>query len=58
MGDKLGRKISLIIAGSVFEAGSVMQVASAGNTAVTLLGRAIGGLVSSPEPLAPNLACS
>jgi MFS family permease len=54
MGDKLGRKISLIITGVVFEAGSVMQVASAGNTAVMFLGRAIGGLgVGAASMLVP-----
>lgn len=50
MGDKFGRKISLIITGLVFEAGSVMQVASHGSTPVMFAGRAIGGLVSLPVP--------
>jgi MFS family permease len=55
MGDKLGRKTSLIITGIVYEAGSVMQVASQGNTAVMFLGRAIGGLVSPKVFILPNL---
>ena len=47
MGDKFGRKITLIITGVVFVLGSIMQVASMGNTAAMFVGRAIGGLVSS-----------
>ena len=51
LGDKVGRKISLIITGGVFCVGSAMQVAAMGNTGVMFAGRAIGGLVRAPLPL-------
>lgn len=46
IGDKLGRRIALGLGAVVFTAGSIMQVASSGNTAVMFVGRFVGGLVS------------
>jgi MFS family permease len=46
LGDRLGRKPALMIAGLVFCAGSLMQTVSFGHVAVMYAGRAIGGLVS------------
>lgn len=46
LGDRYGRKISLIIAGILFCIGSLMQTVSYGLVAVMFVGRAIGGLVS------------
>jgi len=46
LGDRLGRKPALMIAGLVFCAGSLMQTVSFGHVAVMYVGRAIGGLVS------------
>lgn len=46
LGDKYGRKITLMITGLVFIIGSLMQVVSSENTAAMFFGRAIGGLVS------------
>jgi hypothetical protein len=42
----MGRRITLMITGVVFSAGSLIQVLSFGSTAVIFVGRAIGGLVS------------
>jgi MFS family permease len=50
LGDKLGRKPALIIAGVVFCAGSLMQTVSFGHVVPMYLGRAIGGLVSIASP--------
>jgi MFS family permease len=46
LGDRLGRKPALMIAGLIFCAGSLMQTVSFGHVAVMYAGRAIGGLVS------------
>lgn len=46
LGDKLGRRPALMIAGVVFCVGSLMQTVSNGIESVVFLGRAIGGLVS------------
>lgn len=45
LGDKVGRKIALMLAGAVFCIGSLMQTVSHGNVAVMFTGRAVGGLV-------------
>lgn len=50
LGDKLGRRITLMITGIVFSAGSLCQVLSFGSTTAMFVGRAIGGLVSNPIP--------
>ena len=47
LGDRLGRKPALMIAGLVFCAGSLMQTVSFGHVAAMYVGRAIGGLVSN-----------
>lgn len=44
LGDKLGRRITLMLAGVVFSIGSLLQVVSFGNTVVMFVGRAVGGL--------------
>jgi MFS family permease len=54
LGDKYGRKITLILTGVIFNIGSIMQVASMGNTPAIFTGRAIGGLVRT----LCNLVCS
>lgn len=46
LGDKLGRRPALMIAGVVFCVGSLMQTVSNGLEAVMFVGRAVGGLVS------------
>lgn len=46
LGDKLGRKPSLMIAGVAFCIGSLMQTVSYGIESVMFVGRVIGGLVS------------
>ncbi|CZT10924.1 hypothetical protein WAI453_008003 [Rhynchosporium graminicola] len=54
LGDKLGRRITLMITGTVFVAGSLMQTLSFGNTAAMFVGRAIGGLgVGAASMLVP-----
>jgi MFS family permease len=47
LGDKLGRRITLMITGVIFSAGSLCQVLSSGSTPAMFAGRAIGGLVSN-----------
>ncbi|KAF2213005.1 hypothetical protein CERZMDRAFT_40220 [Cercospora zeae-maydis SCOH1-5] len=44
IGDRTGRRWALIIAGIVFNAGSLMQTVSHGNVAAMFVGRFIGGL--------------
>jgi MFS family permease len=52
--DKLGRRLSIIMGGSVFLIGSVMQTASSGIMGVLLAGRVIGGFgVGLCSTLAP-----
>lgn len=51
LGDRLGRKPALMIAGILFCIGSLMQTVSNGIVAVMFVGRAIGGLVSTPDHL-------
>jgi MFS family permease len=46
LGDKLGRKPSLFLAGILFCIGSLMQTVSCGHVWAMFLGRGIGGLVS------------
>ncbi|KAL5312883.1 hypothetical protein ACEPPN_019309 [Leptodophora sp. 'Broadleaf-Isolate-01'] len=54
LGDKFGRKITLILTGIIFCIGSIMQVASMGNIAVMFVGRAVGGLgVGAASMLVP-----
>ena len=56
IGDRWGRRIALIIAGVLFNIGSLMQTVSFGKVAPMFLGRAIGGLVSGVEGFAwPDL---
>lgn len=45
LGDRLGRKPALIIAGATFCVGSLVQTVSHGIVALMFVGRAIGGLV-------------
>lgn len=45
IGDKLGRRPALIIAGVVFCVGSLMQTVSSGLEAAMFVGRAVGGLM-------------
>jgi MFS family permease len=47
LGDKLGRRITLMITGAIFSAGSLCQVLASGSTPAMFAGRAIGGLVSN-----------
>lgn len=49
IGDRWGRRIALIIAGLLFNIGSLMQTVSFGKVAPMFVGRAIGGLVSGVE---------
>ncbi|KIW13397.1 hypothetical protein PV08_08585 [Exophiala spinifera] len=54
MGDKIGRKLALMVAGVIFCVGSLMQTVSHGNVAVMFAGRAVGGLgVGSASMLVP-----
>ncbi|KAH8745746.1 general substrate transporter [Hyaloscypha finlandica] len=54
LGDKLGRRITLMITGVVFCLGSLMQTVSFGSTTAMFVGRAIGGLgVGAASMLVP-----
>lgn len=46
LGDRFGRKPALMVAGSLFCIGSLMQTLSGGIVSVMFVGRVIGGLVS------------
>jgi MFS family permease len=46
LGDRLGRRLALMIAGVFFCTGSLMQTVSYGLVSIMYIGRAIGGLVS------------
>lgn len=58
LGERFGRKPSLVIAGIAFCIGSLMQTVSHGLVAPMFVGRAIGGLVSKAFSHIVQLSCT